>query len=355
MYPAAAHSRLRRDPGRPDGSCAIVQAMEAAVCRVLGSLESLSVEEVDPPRADRGQVVVEVEAAGLSYMDVLLAQGRYQVPVRPPYIPGSEFAGRIVEIGSGVSRFQVGQRVVGQCGEGAFAERVAVDVGNFDALPDGIDVAVAATMLQSYSTALYALERRSPLQAGESLLVLGAGGGVGLAAIDVATGIGATVIGAASTDGKRAAAIAQGATAVVDSVHEDVKTRVRELTNDTLSMVFDPVGGDLAESALRALGFGGRYLVVGFAGSIPVIPLNLVLLNSRTVIGVEFGAAIARRPSLAWEINREVITGVAGGRFRPVRPEVVPLARVPEAFAALAGRTVTGKLALAIGRSSPAP
>ena len=214
-------------------------------------------------------------------------------------------------------------------------------------LPAGVAAAVGATILQSYSTAVYALTVRSPVVAGETVLVLGAGGGVGLAAVDVARTLGARVIAAASSADKREAARSAGASETIDTLTEDVKTRARALSGGGVDIVVDPVGGDLAEPALRALRFGGRYLVVGFAGgAIPHIPLNLVLLNSRTVLGVELGGVLPRDPATGARITQEVLDGVCTGRFHPVNPVVLPLDRAGDALGSLLGRRVTGKLAL---------
>jgi len=322
--------------------------MRAAVCRTLGAIESISVETIPRPSIGHGQLRVAVLAAGISYMDVLLAKGAYQVAQQPPYVPGSEFVGRVTEVADGVADAAVGDLVVGQSGGGAFAEELVTAAVNVGRLPAGIPYLVAATMLQSYSTAIYTLTRRSPVDAGDRVLVLGAGGGVGLAAIDVAHSMGALVIGAASTEAKRQRAIEAGADFVIDTSREDLKHRARELADGKLSVVVDPVGGPLAEQALRALDFGGRHLVLGFADAIPSIALNWVLLNSRSVVGVEFGAAIARSPGLAWEINRAVLDSVASGRLRPTTPTTVPLNQVSRAFRLLDERRAVGKVALII-------
>jgi NADPH2:quinone reductase len=206
---------------------------------------------------------------------------------------------------------------------------------------------VAATVLQSYSTALYALTRRDALRAGETVLVLGAGGGVGRATVDVASSLGARVIAAASTAAKRSAATAAGAVATIDSATEDLKARARDLSGGGVDVVVDPVGGSLSEPALRALGFGGRYHVVGFAGgSIPKIPLNLVLLNSRTVIGIEWGGWVLHHPEAATEIATEILDGIVAGRLRPVTPECAALSDAPRVLSDVANRRVTGKVAL---------
>jgi NADPH2:quinone reductase len=311
---------------------------------------ALQVEDVEVPTPGPGQVMVAVEAAGVTFVDALLVAGRYQFPIPVPFVPGGEVAGRISAVGAGVPGWRVGDRVVGQPRSGGFAEQVVVASSQVAALPEGVSAPVAATMLQSYLTAVYELTRRDPVRAGEKVLVLGAGGGVGLAVVDVATSLGATVIAAASTAEKRDAATRAGARAVIDTTSEDLKVRARELSGGGVDVVVDPVGGEMAEPALRALSFGGRYHVVGFAaGSIPRIPLNLVLLNSRTIFGVELGGVLPREPELAEQLRAEVISGVAAGRYRPVVPATLPLSSAGAALEALLGRRVTGKLALVTG------
>ena len=323
------------------------------MCHELGPVGAVRVEDVDPPTHGPGQVIVDVEAAGVSFVDALLVGGRYQFPIPVPFVPGGEVAGRVSAVGAGVDGVRVGDYVVGQPMSGGFAEQIVLASSLVAPLPDVISAPVAATMLQSYCTAVYELTRRDPVRAGETVLVLGAGGGVGLAAVDVATRLGATVIAAASTPEKRAAALDAGAAHTIDTVSEDLKVRARELSGGGVNVVVDPVGGELAEPALRALAFAGRYHVVGFAaGAIPRIPLNLVLLNSRTMVGVELAGVLPREPGLAAQLRQEVIDGVAGGRYRPVVPGTLPLSSAGAALEALLERRVTGKLALLTG---PAP
>ncbi|HET9691263.1 MAG TPA: zinc-binding dehydrogenase [Acidimicrobiales bacterium] len=323
--------------------------MRAVVCRRLGAPPE--VETVDDPTPGPGQVLVDVDAAGVTYVDALLVGGRYQFPVPTPFVPGGEVAGRVVAVGDGVSGHRIGDAVVASTTVGGFAERCVLAAGQARPLPAGLQPAVAATALQAYSTAVYALAHRDPVAAGEQVLVLGAGGGVGLAMIDVAVARGARVIAAASSAEKRAAALAMGAAVAVDTLADDLKTTVRELSGGGVDVVVDPVGGDLAEPALRTLGFGGRYLVVGFAGGpIPRIPLNLVLLNSRTVVGVEYGGALPKTPGLAAAVTGEVFDGLTAGRFHPVRPTVRPLGDAAAVLDELLDRRVVGKIALDPGK-----
>jgi NADPH2:quinone reductase len=328
--------------GNLESSYVILEPVRALVCRELGSIENLRIEEVADPTSGDKDLVIEVAAVGLSFLDLLI-----KFPL--PFTPGGEFVGRVVEVGDEVRDFRVGDLVVGETVIGALAERIRVRTDQIFAIPEGIPIPVAATMLQSYSTALYALTRRTHLESGERVLVLGAGGGVGLACIDVATSLGAHAIAVASTQEKRVLATSMGADSVIDASNEDVKLRARELSAGSIDVVVDPIGGELSESALRTLGFDGRYLVVGFAsGTIPSIPLNLVLLNNRKVIGVELGAETAHNPLVVRDVYLEVINGVSSGKFHPVRPRVTSLGGVVEALRALRDGESVGKIAIVI-------
>lgn len=325
--------------------------MRAVVCPVLGPPEVLVVEERAPLTPGPGQVVVDVEAAGVNFVDALFVAGRYQIRPPVPFVPGSEISGRVSAVGEGVTVPAVGTRVMGMPGLGGFAEQVVLGADAVLPVPDGLDAARAATFIQSYCTALFALARRARVQVGEQVLVLGAGGGVGLAGVDVARALGAEVIAVASTPGKRAAACAAGARVAVDPGVEDLKARARELGGGGVDVVIDPVGGALAEPALRALRVGGRYLVIGFAsGTIPSLPLNQVLLNNRSVVGVDWGAWAMRDPAAQRALLEEALTMVRDGRLRPVAPTTYPLERAADALADLEARRVTGKVALVTGR-----
>lgn len=325
--------------------------MKAAQCRQLGSIDNLEVEDVPVPDARPGQVLIEVRAAGVNYVDAVIVEGRYQFAPKLPLIPGSELAGVVTAVGTGVERWSRGDRVVATVAAGGYAEVVAASAGDVLALPPSVDFAVGATVLQSYSTALFALTRRDGVAPGETALVLGAGGGVGLACVDVATGLGARVIAAASSIEKLAAARRAGAAETIDYSTEDLKVRARELSGGGVDIVLDPVGGQLAEPALRSLRFAGRYHVIGFAaGTIPRIALNLVLLNSRTIIGIEYGGWMQRHPELGHELAAEVFAGIQNGSLHPVTPRVMPLSEAADALRQLLGRGSTGKVALAPGR-----
>ncbi|HSL58782.1 MAG TPA: NADPH:quinone oxidoreductase family protein [Acidimicrobiales bacterium] len=321
--------------------------MRALLCRELGPLDGLEVVDTDPPVAGPGQVVVDVAAAGVNYVDGLFVQGRYQILPPVPFVPGGELAGTVAQVGDGVDGVAVGDRVVASPGLGAFAEQVAVPAAAVLPVPDGVDLAVAATMLQSYGTARFALTRRTAVAPDEWVLVLGAGGGVGLAAIDVARDLGARVVAAASSAEKLEAARAAGADATIDYTTVDLKAEVRAITDGGADVVVDPVGGPHAEPALRATRWLGRYLVIGFAGGgIPALPANLVLLNNRTVVGVDWGAWAGRNRAENREMLLGVLADVAAGRLRPTAPATRPLADAAAAMGDLLERRITGKVAL---------
>jgi NADPH2:quinone reductase len=322
--------------------------MRAVVCNELGPPSLLAMEERPDPEPRPGQVVVDIEAAGVNYVDALFVGGQYQIKPPLPFVPGTESAGVIAAVGEGVDDLEVGQRVLVSAGLGGFATKLAAGASTVMVLPDVLDAARAATFTQSYSTCLYALRARAAAQPGECVLVLGAGGGVGLAAIGVARALGCRVLGVASTAEKRAAALNAGAEAVLDPAAEPVKDAARAWAGGTgIDVVIDPVGGALAEPALRALGDRGRYCVIGFAtGEIPSIPLNQVLLRNRTVVGIDWGIWAMQHGEEQRALLGDLLALVAGGRIDPVRPNEYPLDDVARALEDLLGRRVVGKIAL---------
>ncbi len=321
--------------------------MRALLVEEFGPPERLRVVERPEPEPGPGQVRIRVEAAGVNYVDAIMANGGYQITPNLPYVPGSEVAGTVDAVGEGVTTRAVGDRVLASCGFGGFSEAVVVKADQALPVPDALDTATAATIVQAYATGLFALERRARLAEGESLLVLGAGGGVGLAAVDLGVALGARVIAAASSPDKRDRALAAGAGAAIDYTTEDLKARARELAGGTgVDVVYDPIGGDLAEPALRALGDFGRYLVVGFVGGIPKLPTNQVLLRNRSVVGVEWGGwAIFHADENAALIDR-LLALVAEGRLHPTAPTPFTLEEGPQVLADLVGRRLAGKAVL---------
>lgn len=323
--------------------------MRRVVCTEWGPPEALQVIEESDPTPGPGQVMVEVEAAGVNFVDALFVQGTYQIKIPPPFTPGSELAGVVQAVGAEVTDVQVGQRVLASLGLGTWATHLVVDARAVTPLPGTLDAGRGAALVQSYSTAWFALTYRTTVQPGESVLVLGAGGGVGLAAIDVANALGARVIAAASTPPKRAAASAMGASSTISYEDDgvDLKAQARELAGGHVDVVVDPVGGCHSEAALRATGLGGRFLVIGFAaGTIPALPTNQVLLNNRSVLGVDWGAWAMKDRAGQRALLDDVLAAVADGRLHPPAPTERPLAEAGAVLRDLVGRRVQGKCVL---------
>ncbi len=321
--------------------------MRAIVCPELGPLESLVLEEQDPPTPGDGQVVVAVRAAGVNFVDGLICQGRYQIKPAAPFVPGSEIAGEVVTVGPGVTGVEPGDRVIAFTGFGGFADQVVVPALALVRMPDTVDFDQAATLIQSYCTVLFTLTRRTTLSAGEWVLVLGAGGGIGLAATDVAMALGGRVIAAASTPDKLEAASSMGAEATIAYEHEDLKVRAREISGGGVDVVIDSVGGHHSEPALRATKHLGRFCVIGFAsGTIPSVPLNQVLLNNRTMVGVDWGGWTFKDPFGNRELIGELMDLVGQGRLHPARPATHPLEDAAEVMSGLIDRSIGGKVVL---------
>jgi NADPH2:quinone reductase len=321
--------------------------MRAVVCNQFGPLDTLVVEDRATPEPGPGTVLVDVAAAGVNFVDGLICQGRYQLKPPTPFVPGSEVAGIVSAVGPDVTDWSVGDRVLVFCGFGGFAGQVVAPALSLVSVPDAIGLDQAAALIQSYCTMLFTLTRRTTVAPDEWVLVLGAGGGIGLAAVDVATALGARVIAAASTTAKLEAAVAMGAVATIAYEEEDLKVRARELSGGGVDVVVDPVGGRHAEPALRATHHLGRYCVIGFAsGPIPSIPINQVLLNNRTLVGVDWGGWTFKDPFGNRALIDELMDMVADGRLHPTRPESRPLAEAAAVMEALIDRTIAGKVVL---------
>lgn len=327
--------------------------MRVIRCNAFGPLADLELAEVEAPACWPGAVRIAVTAAGVNFVDALFVQGLYQIKPPLPFVPGNEIAGSVIEVGEGVVDFRVGDRVFANVGLGGFASEVMVDARRVMHTPEALTDGQAATFTQSYSTAWFALSHRAGATAGQSLLVLGAGSGVGLAAVDVGRALGLTVFAAASTADKRAAALERGAVAVIDSSAEDVKTRAKELaaefTGDPngVDLVYDPVGGIQGEQALRALRENGQFLVIGFAsGTIPQLPANQVLLRNRRVTGVDWGAWVGRHPSDNARMLDEIVGAIGRGDLRPAEPATYRLAAAAVALQDQLDRKITGKSVL---------
>ncbi len=324
--------------------------MRKVVCHAYGPLDQLTVEEHPDVEPGPGQVVVAVEAAGVNFVDALITQGRYQVKTPTPFTPGSELAGVVSAVGADVEGVTVGQRVLALPANGGYASHAVVAAGSVIPIPDALSAGQAAGIVQSYGTMHYAYTYRAPIQPGQWVAVLGAGGGIGLAAVDLAVAAGAQVVACASSEEKLTLARSVGATATVNYEEPgvDLKARLREITGGGADMIADPIGGDKAESALRALRWEGRYLVLGFAaGDIPRFPINQVLLNSRSLIGIEWGAWVMRGNRAANDaLIAEVLAMAADGRIHPVEPTARPLDDVAAALTDLQQRRIAGKVVL---------
>lgn len=320
--------------------------MRAAVCRVYGPPETLVVDDLAAPEPAAGQVVIDVHAAAVNFTDVLMLQNRYQLSATPPFVPGSEFAGVVRTLGPGVEAPAPGTRVCGVTFVGAFAERVAVPAASLTVLPDHVDLRGAAAFQVAYGTAYHALRSTARLEPGETMVVLGAAGGVGLAAVELGSVLGARVIAAASSTEKLAACRAQGAAEGIDYVREPMKDRLKALTGGRgVDVVLDPVGGPLAEQALRATAWRGRFVCVGFAsGEIPRIPLNLLLLKGVELRAFNLGPFMANEPDEMARNHRELLELFFSGRIHPRIDAVYPLAETAAALTRLAERRAIGKV-----------
>ena len=320
--------------------------MKALLCTEFGPLEKLTIREIPKPSPGPGQVLLDVKASSLNFPDVLMAQGLYQVKPPLPFSPGTEMAGVVVETGVDVQGVKTGDRVIAMPGWGGFAEECAVDAGRLIPLPEGMDFDTGAAFLYTYETSLHALRDRGRLQAGETLLVLGAAGGVGLAAVEIGKAMGARVIAAASSEDKLALCKERGADEAINYVSENLRGRINELTGQRgVDIVFDPVGGSYTETALRAVAWGGRLLVIGFAaGDIPKIPINLALLKERSIIGVYWGESIKHDPEGHARNVKQLVEWLAAGKVNPVISERVPLSEAADAMKRMFNRQVKGKV-----------
>ncbi|WAJ45057.1 NADPH:quinone oxidoreductase family protein [Mycobacterium sp. Aquia_216] len=319
--------------------------MRAVVCRSYGPPENLVVDDVPEPVPASGQMLVRVRAAAVNFPDVLFIAGKYQVKIPPPFIPGNEIAGEVLAVGAGAP-FRPGQRVAGTT-FGAFAEQALLDTTQASLMPDDADFASAAAFGVTYRTAYYALRSTAAVTEGDWVVVLGAAGGVGLAAVDLAVAMKARVLAAASSAEKLELCRQRGAEAVVDYDREDLKMRIRELTGDAARVVLDPVGGQYSEPALRGLARGGTFVTLGYAaGTIPAIPLNLVLLKDLYVRGMEIRTFANDYPDEAVRDEQELAAMFAAGTVRPYIGARFPLAETPAALRYVAERKVLGKVVI---------
>jgi NADPH2:quinone reductase len=323
-------------------------AMKAVLCKQYGPPESLVVEELPSPKPGAGEVVVSVKAASVNFPDFLIIQNKYQFKPPLPFSPGSELAGTVKEVGADVSNVRPGDRVIAFTTYGAFAEEVKTEAVRLLPLPDKMDYVTGAAFLLTYATSDHALRDRGALKAGETLLVLGAAGGVGLAAIEIGKALGARVVACASSDDKLAVCREHGADETINYGTEDLRERVKAITDGRgVDVVYDAVGGPYTEPAFRSLGWRGRLLVVGFAaGDIPRLPLNLPLLKGAAVVGVFWGDFARREPKAFAASVRQLTSWYAEGRLRPHVSQTLPLERAAEAIQLLASRKAKGKIVL---------
>lgn len=318
--------------------------MRALRCEKVGSPSDLVLLDVPPPEAGSGEVVVDIAAASLNFPDVLLVQGRYQVPAPVPFTPGSEFSGVVSALGAGVTSLRVGERVMGAALTGAFAERIAVPATALTRVPAGLDQVHAAAASVTFRTAYHALVTIGELRSGDDVVVLGAAGGVGSACVDIALRLGARVTAVVSSEDRARWSLERGAHQAIVHTREDVQLRVKELTAGGADVVVDPVGGPLSEQVLRGVTWGGRYVVVGFAdGEIPRIPLNLVLLKGVVLRGFELRTLAHHLPEQVEAGQAQLDRLVADG-LRPPVDEVIGLADVPDAMGRMQSRRTLGKV-----------
>lgn len=324
--------------------------MRALLCKEFGPPESLVMDEVDDPVAGPGQVVIDVHACAVNFPDVLMIQNMYQFKPPLPFAPGAEVAGIVSSVGDGVTGLSPGNRVIASPGWGGLAEKVAASADSVIPLPDDVDFVHASSFLYAYGTSQYALKDRGHLAPGETLVVLGAAGGVGLAAVELGAVMGANVIAAASTDEKLELCKRYGASMTINYSTEDLKTRIRELTGGAgADVVYDAVGGQYSEPALRSMAWEGRFLVIGFAaGEIPKVPLNLALLKSCDIVGVFWGAFVGRERDRHRRNIAELMQWWREGKLRPHVSSTYPLERAGEAIRELADRKAKGKVVVTV-------
>ncbi|NNT93307.1 NADPH:quinone oxidoreductase family protein [Stutzerimonas nitrititolerans] len=325
--------------------------MKAVLCKAFGPAENLVVEDLDSPQIKKGEVLLDVHAAGVNFPDTLIIEGKYQFKPPFPFSPGGEAAGVVAAVGEKISHLKVGDRVMALTGWGSFAEQVAVSGQNVLPIPAEMDFTTAAAFSMTYGTSMHALKQRANLQPGETLLVLGASGGVGLAAVEIGKAIGARVIAAASTNEKLEIARKAGADELINYSEASLRERLKELTDGQgVDVIYDPVGGKLFEEAFRSIAWNGRMLVVGFAagGEIPALPANLPLLKGASLIGVFWGAFAQRQPQDNTANFKQLFAWYAQGKLRPLVSQTFALEQAAEAIDTLGQRKAVGKLVVKV-------
>ena len=323
--------------------------MRAILCKELGPADKLVIEDVPSPQVSGDGVKVKVKAAGLNFPDTLIIEGKYQIKPELPFSPGGEMAGEIIEVGPDVKNLKPGMRVMGLTGYGSFAEEMVIGESRVIPVPDGMKDETAAAFSMVYGTSYHALKQRANIQPGETLLVLGASGGVGLAAVELGKAMGAKVIAAASSDDKLQVAKEAGADDLINYTDEDLKDALKSRYPQGIDVIYDPVGDRFTEPALRNMAWNGRFLIVGFAaGEIPKIPANLTLLKVCSVVGVFWGAFTAKEPKEHIQNVKELMQLFAEGKINPRVSEVFPFEQYEDALAALSSRRAKGKVVLKV-------
>ena len=324
--------------------------MKAVLCKAFGPADTLVMEDTSSPHIKKNEVLLDVHAAGINFPDTLIIEGKYQFKPPFPFSPGGEAAGVISAVGENVSHLKVGDRVMALTGWGSCAEQIAVPAYNILPMPDAMDFTTAAAFSMTYGTAMHALKQRGALQAGETLLVLGASGGVGLAAIEIGKAMGARVIAAASSAEKLEVARQAGADELINYQDEDIRERLKTLTKGQgVDVVIDPVGGDLFETVFRSIAWNGRMLVIGFAsGTIPSLPVNLPLLKGAAVIGVFWGSFAQRQPQDNVANFQQLFAWFAEGKLKPLVSQTFALEDTAQAINTLAARKAVGKLVIKV-------
>jgi NADPH2:quinone reductase len=322
--------------------------MKAVVCQAWGLPDTLTVQDLPDPQPAAGQVVIDVQAAGVNFPDVLIIQGKYQFKPELPFTPGSEVAGTISAVADDVTGFKVGDQVIAFTAQGGFGQKLAVPVAALMPMPPGMDFDTAAAITLTYGTSHHAVVDRAALKAGETMLILGAAGGVGLAAIEIGKALGARIIACASSDEKLAVCKEHGADVLINYSKEDLREAIKAATGGKgPDVIYDPVGGEYAEPAFRSIGWRGRYLVVGFAnGEIPKLPLNLTLLKGASLVGVFWGEYAKREPKANLAAMRQMIGWMQEGKIKPHISARYALADTAQALNDMAARKVTGKVVI---------
>ncbi len=323
--------------------------MRALTCKAWGPVADLVIEEWDDPVPDDDELVIDVKAAGINFPDILIIAGKYQDKIPPPFIPGNEASGVVSAVGEKVSRFAVGDKVIVAVRGGAFAEKCKAHRDAATVMPDGLDFEQAAGFSVTYGTSYHALKQCADLQPGDSLLVLGAAGGVGITAVQLGKAMGARVIAAASTDEKLEFARSAGADVVINYSTQPLKEAVKDLTGSGVDVVYDPVGGDLAQQAFRSLAWHGRHLVIGFtSGDIPQIPANIALLKEAKLVGVWWGTWLAKQPQEHMQNMKELGEMISAGKVQPRISESFDLSDFEDAFRIITERRALGKVVLRV-------